>query len=801
ILPLVCLFIHLSLVVLLEAFLFTFHLGYLLRALYYSFFSAKTKNYQHVLALVFAVKEINKNPILLPNISLGFHIYDTFSARMAHHNTLKLLSAQNRIVPNYICDRQYNLYVNHRIFHLTPVIGVKEKLPSFYRMVPGEKWQYMGIVLLLLHFHWTWIGIIASHDDKGENFVQTILPMLFQHKICTSVIERTQSIADILENSQVLHDILAIADSLTSSTVKVYIVNADFITVSCLEWLIYLYETVSGIIQLSRGKMWLMTAHWDFSSDMFHRNFDIRVFHGALSLASHSNEVLGFAKFLKELHPNSPKGDGFIKIIWEQAFNCLFSDSEEATENNICTGEEKLEMLPGTFFETSMTAQSYSIYNAIYAITHALDKMLSSSTSKLKTTANRRRLLIHSFLRNISFNNSAGDPVSFDENGELASGFDIINWVIFPNKSFARVNVGRMDPQAFLGPKFTIDGEAVVPISLCNHNCDPGYRRQKIEGKPFCCYDCVPCPHGVISDQKDQDDCLPCPADKFPNRKQDGCLPKTLHFISFTEPLGMTSAILSLSFALITVFVLGIFIKYKNTPVVKANNRNLTYCLLISLLLCFLCALLFIGKPLQINCYLRQPAFGVIFSVAVSCMLAKTITVVVAFMATKPGTKISKWVGKGLAKCILLSCPLIQVSICVVWLCTAPPFPNFDMYSQAEEIIVECNEGSVTMFYCVLGYMGLLAFITFTVAFLARKLPDGFNEAKFITFSMVMFCSVWLSFILSYLSTKGKYIIAVEIFSILTSSFGLLSCIFFPKCYIIMLRPELNSKDQLLRKK
>uniref|UniRef100_A0A803TLN4 G-protein coupled receptors family 3 profile domain-containing protein n=1 Tax=Anolis carolinensis TaxID=28377 RepID=A0A803TLN4_ANOCA len=715
------------------------------------FLYAKTKNYQHVLALVFAVKEINKNPILLPNISLGFHIYDTFSARMAHHNTLKLLSAQNRIVPNYICDRQYNLvsviggqsseislhmatildiYKIPQIGYsiLAPVIGVKEKLPSFYRMVPGEKWQYMGIVLLLLHFHWTWIGIIASHDDKGENFVQTILPMLFQHKICTSVIERTQSIADILENSQVLHDILAIADSLTSSTVKVYIVNADFITVSCLEWLIYLYETVSGIIQLSRGKMWLMTAHWDFSSDMFHRNFDIRVFHGALSLASHSNEVLGFAKFLKELHPNSPKGDGFIKIIWEQAFNCLFSDSEEATENNICTGEEKLEMLPGTFFETSMTAQSYSIYNAIYAITHALDKMLSSSTSKLKTTANRRRLL-------------------------------------------------------------------VVPISLCNHNCDPGYRRQKIEGKPFCCYDCVPCPHGVFF-LSDQDDCLPCPADKFPNRKQDGCLPKTLHFISFTEPLGMTSAILSLSFALITVFVLGIFIKYKNTPVVKANNRNLTYCLLISLLLCFLCALLFIGKPLQINCYLRQPAFGVIFSVAVSCMLAKTITVVVAFMATKPGTKISKWVGKGLAKCILLSCPLIQVSICVVWLCTAPPFPNFDMYSQAEEIIVECNEGSVTMFYCVLGYMGLLAFITFTVAFLARKLPDGFNEAKFITFSMVMFCSVWLSFILSYLSTKGKYIIAVEIFSILTSSFGLLSCIFFPKCYIIMLRPELNSKDQ-----
>lgn len=135
------------------------------------------------------------------------------------------------------------------------------------------------------------------------------------------------------------------------------------------------------------------------------------------------------------------------------------------------------------------------------------------------------------------------------------------------------------------------------------------------------------------------------------------------------------------------------------------------------------------------------------FTVAVSTILTKTITVVLAFRITVPRRRSTRLLISAMPKFVIPICTLIQILICGIWLGTFPPFVDMDAHTEHGHIIILCNKGSVTDFYCVRGYLRSLALGSFTVAFLARNLHDTLNEAKFLTFSMLVFCSVWVFFL------------------------------------------------------
>ncbi|XP_026544610.1 taste receptor type 1 member 2 [Notechis scutatus] len=159
-----------------------------------------------------------------------------------------------------------------------PVINDKTK-DFFHQMFPNVTHHYMGILELLLHFKWSWIGVIASNGDNADLLVQDILPIYSQKGICVDFLEKLP---------------------------QIYF--SSHIAEKSIKW----FET------------------------------------SRMVTGSTANTVI----------------------------------IQEERDKEICTGEEKLEILPGTVFDTSMSGHIYSIYNAVYIMAYALHAETSSKSKR-----------------------------------------------------------------------------------------------------------------------------------------------------------------------------------------------------------------------------------------------------------------------------------------------------------------------------------------------------------------------------------------------------------------------------------
>ncbi|XP_072472303.1 vomeronasal type-2 receptor 26-like [Notamacropus eugenii] len=777
------------------------------------------KHYSQVLALVFAVEEINKDPNLLPNITLGFHIYNTYPSDVRTlESSLMWLSGQRLAVPNYYCEKQgkslaviggayselsvqmaslLELYKFPQITYgpFDSSLTDKVHFPSVYQLAAKDSTLALGMVRLMVHFKWTWVGLVATDNIRGERFLCDIKEEMARKGVCANFIEKIPPSEKYTADSH--HCIMQRIDRSSANVIVIYEDDNSLMTLQ--------YVPVPYLIV---GKVWITTSNGDFT--MIPQKVGVQSFNRALIFSGKRKEIPSFKPFLRTVNPAKYPEDILLKRFWNSVFQCPYDFNKSERED--CHQNASLEMLPLGYLDVSMSRWSYNIYNAAYAVAWALHNILLTR-SEMEHLSDEGSLVLypwklHPFLRNIQFNNSAGDQVFMDEKRIPMENYDITNFADFQNGTQVLVKVGEFMSHAPFGEDFSIRERVIMwnefytktPCSVCSESCGPGYQKLARKGESICCFDCIPCPEGEISNQTDMDKCITCPEDEYANTERNHCLQKTVTYLAYDETLGMTLACTALLFCVLTVMIIRIFVKHQNTPIVKANNRTLSYILLLSLSQCFLSSLLFIGKPTSVTCLLQQTIFGITFTMAISSILAKTITVVLAFKATTPGSRSRKWVGSRTPISIIIICCLIQMILCGIWLLLSPPFPDTDRHSEPEHIILQCNEGSLLAFYFVLGYMGFLALGSFTVAFLARQLPDTFNETKFITFSMLIFCSVWVSFLPTYQSTKGRTMVAVEVFSILSSSAGLLGCIFFPKCYVIILRPQWNTVEWINHK-
>ncbi|XP_007497368.2 vomeronasal 2 receptor 644 isoform X1 [Monodelphis domestica] len=774
------------------------------------------KHYQHFLIFQFAVHEINKDPHLLPNITLGYQLFSNFhSNKLALENSLIWLSGMGPTIPNYNCELQHKsvaviggmsstlsmamatmlgLYkvpqVTYGPFDL--LLADNVQYPYVYQMGSRESTLHLTVIKLMLHFGWTWIGLVISDNMRGEQFFNNLKEEMTRNGMCLAFVERVPKKINLEHDESI-----KLFSRIIASSSNVIFIYGD--TDSLFEFSILVNDFYLN------GKLLITTSYWDFSIDV---TKEMNHFHGTLIISQIKREIPGFTDFLRSVKPTVNTEDIFLKSFWEITYYCRLSKKGTVELlHYVCPEMDLVEGVYSSDFEKTIMDLSYNIYNGIYLLAHAFHQLLESDP-KATSEFGKNPVLswkLHHFLRCVNPDLDDKDELCGYAARMADERYDILNFKIFPDYIAKQVKVGEVIHH---GKELNIHEEDVdwpedfgqTPSSTCSASCGPGFRKTLQEGQPICCFDCTLCPEGEISNQSDTEQCLKCPEDQYPSKEKDRCLPKTVTYLAYEETLGMALAAVALSLSLLTTLVLGIFVMHRDTPIVKANNRSLSYTLLTSLTLCFLSSLLFIGRPTPATCLLRQTTFAIVFTVTIASILAKTITMVLAFRATKQVSKLRRLMGTRVSYFLIFICTLIQMCLCGIWLGTYPPFLEKDTHSEFSFIVIQCNEGSLVTFYCVLGYMGFLSLVSFTLAFLARKLPDTFNEAKYLTFSMMVFCSVWISFLPAYQSTKRKAMVAMEIFSILVSGAGILTCIFVPKCYVIFLRSDRNTLSLLKSK-
>ncbi|KAL8213470.1 UNVERIFIED_CONTAM: hypothetical protein K2H54_065918 [Gekko kuhli] len=331
-------------------------------------------------------------------------------------------------------------------------------------MIPKAEPQYLGIAKLLLHFRWTWIGLFAPDTDRGERFISAVAPVLTRSDICVVFAQRIMGL-NLLYITKIRKYLSRVTSLSIQKNVYVYVYYGD---------LHYLAGLTFGLKQIYRRlkskmwKVWVTVASSDITFGLTESAFDIQQLHGSLSFliqAKRRPNNIGFPTY---------DMDSAIEEFGFKAFHC---PSSEYSLNRWakCREKEKLQNLPQELLERTLSQDSYSIYNTLQAMGNALHAAYISRSQQMVMVGRKRLMLqrlqswqLHPFLRSFGFYNISTDGVYVDQNGDLATNFDIVNWAVFPNKSVTKIHVGSLERDASQELKLSIDQQSVVWPRQCN---------------------------------------------------------------------------------------------------------------------------------------------------------------------------------------------------------------------------------------------------------------------------------------------------------------------------------------------
>ncbi|KAM4562517.1 taste receptor type 1 member 1-like [Odontesthes bonariensis] len=739
-------------------------------------------SYRRSQLMRFSVAEINNSTNLLPNVSLGYELFDQCSDTKNFPGILNLISYNGLIQPWNEPHR--NLSHSHKVIALVgpftstdtlavaplfmpdliPVVSYgaassafsqKNRFPSFLRTVHSNKEVIDVMVSIVQHFSWRWVAFLNSDNDFGIDGLELFRARIKDTDICLAY---TKGLNDNTNYSEVFKQIEA-------QKINVIIVFSTNRNGEAL---------IESAIQLNnRNKVWLTGDTWSLNKKLLKMK-------GIEDIGT----VLGVSQPVIAI-------PGFSDFIYSTTNQMAFQNTEE---NMFCNQDCNCSSLSPDDIISMDPSFSFAVYSAVYSIAHALHNVLQCGAFKCNGNTKVYPYMVLEELRKSNFT-LLNISLQFTEDGDPKFGYYSI---VFWNQRGDAQEVGFY--RFFPSVSFFINTSKIqwytneeVPTSVCSSECPLGYAKTQ-NGIHKCCFNCEICPNGTyINSAEDSYNCISCKDTEWSKEGSTSCSLRLVEYIPFTDTSAIVimvgaSALVGLILATSVLFAINY-----NTPVVKSAGGPMCFLVLSCLCLCTLSVFFYFDRPTDSYCVLRFLPFLLFYTVCLACFVVRSFQIVCIFkIAAKFPKLLNLWMKYHGQWLLITVAFIIQAILITIGYSISPPKPYNDTYWYADKIILGCDlnlQGTSGSLALLLS----LCCLCFIFSYMGKDLPKNYNEAKAITFCLFLLIFTWIVFATVSMLYHGKYIHTFNALAVLSSLYSFLLWYFLPKCYIIIFQADKNT--------
>ncbi|CAG04030.1 unnamed protein product [Tetraodon nigroviridis] len=638
-----------------------------------------------------------------------------------------------------------------------PELSDNTRYDFFSRVVPPDTYQAQAMVDIVKAMRWNYVSTVASEGNYGESgvdaFIQksredgesmhlktlSVLPALSCWPSRVSLRELEQQISPPRAQVCPTNHARGNHDPLTNPPLKRRLLQA------------------AKMANQTGHFIWVGSDSWGSKISPILNQEEMA--EGAVTILPKRQTIKGFDRYFTSRTLENNRRNIWFAEFWENNFQCKLSRHALKKGSGIkkCTNHERI----GKDSSYEQEGKVQFVVDAVYAMAHALHSMHKDLCpgkvglcSKMDTI-NGTQLL--KYIRQVNFTGIAGTPVVFNMNGDAPGRYEIYQYQITNTTREYKI-IGHWTDQLHLDtnemqwPGATQE----VPSSICSQPCRPGQRKKIVKGIP-CCWHCENC--DGYQYQADTYTCKMCRFDLRPNGNHTGCDPIPIVKLEWSSPWAVIPVLIAVLGIMATLFVVATFVRYNDTPIVKASGRELSYVLLTGIFLCYATTFLMISAPDVFICSLRRIFLGLGMSISYAALLTKTNRIYRIFEQGKMSVSAPRFISPASQLVITFSLISVQLLGVCIWFGVDPSQAIIDYEDQRTANpkmargVLKCDISDLSLI-CLLGYSMLLMVTCTVYAIKTRGVPETFNEAKPIGFTMYTTCIVWLAFIPIFFGTS-----------------------------------------------